>query len=284
MVAGRASASPVLCPGLTNTNLITRSFAVRPESVDSGIDPNSPHRRISVVFPHSVIRSAGAGCRERADFIITTMTAGHYPDAPTDSLARPGCTCCALRFNLATRMIYRSCGLASEQMTQPQGEAVDVINLLLLIAAGACSVIRLHRDGSSDVWHIAAGRQALWCRPAAMDGYWSFTAPMAGLAQPRKLLSALLYYGGEVPGAFPEPGLLEVAGDCRALSCSWSRWRNGGAGGAGVPPVLPLPMRRSSWMCAPICTPCWASACCYCRLCKGRDAPAWLMALVFYCL
>ena len=41
-VAGQGVGVSVLCPGLTNTNLITRSFAVRPESVDSGIDHQQP--------------------------------------------------------------------------------------------------------------------------------------------------------------------------------------------------------------------------------------------------
>jgi NAD(P)-dependent dehydrogenase (short-subunit alcohol dehydrogenase family) len=41
-VADKGVGVSVLCPGLVNTNLITQSFAVRPDELDSGIDHQQP--------------------------------------------------------------------------------------------------------------------------------------------------------------------------------------------------------------------------------------------------
>ena len=70
--AGTGVGVSVLCPGLVNTNLITQSFAVRPEALDSGIDHGQPAPDVaSGISPLVVGERVLDAVREGEFFIIT---------------------------------------------------------------------------------------------------------------------------------------------------------------------------------------------------------------------
>lgn len=62
----------VLCPGLVNTNLITQSFAVRPQAVNSGIDHKQPAPDVaSGISPLVVGEQVMDAVRENGFYVIT---------------------------------------------------------------------------------------------------------------------------------------------------------------------------------------------------------------------
>ena len=62
----------VLCPGLVNTNLISQSFRVRPEQLDSGIDHQQPAPDVaSGIPPRLVGEHVIDAVREGGFYIIT---------------------------------------------------------------------------------------------------------------------------------------------------------------------------------------------------------------------
>ncbi|MFT4822838.1 MAG: NAD(P)-dependent dehydrogenase (short-subunit alcohol dehydrogenase family) [Halioglobus sp.] len=62
----------VLCPGLVDTNLITQSFAVRPDSVNSGIDHQQPAPDVaSGISPLVVGQQVMDAVREDGFYVIT---------------------------------------------------------------------------------------------------------------------------------------------------------------------------------------------------------------------
>jgi NAD(P)-dependent dehydrogenase (short-subunit alcohol dehydrogenase family) len=62
----------VLCPGLVNTNLITQSFAVRPDDLNSGIDHNQPAPDVaSGIAPAAVGEQVVDAVREGGFYVIT---------------------------------------------------------------------------------------------------------------------------------------------------------------------------------------------------------------------
>ena len=62
----------VLCPGLVNTNLITQSFAVRPEALDSGIDHDQPAPDVANgISPLTVGEQVIDAVREGGFYVIT---------------------------------------------------------------------------------------------------------------------------------------------------------------------------------------------------------------------
>ena len=71
-VADKGVGVSVLCPGLVNTNLITQSFAVRPEELNSGID----HQQVAPdvangISPLSVGEQVMDAVREGSFYVIT---------------------------------------------------------------------------------------------------------------------------------------------------------------------------------------------------------------------
>jgi NADP-dependent 3-hydroxy acid dehydrogenase YdfG len=71
-VAEKGIGVSVLCPGLVNTNLITQSFAVRPEAYDSGIDHQQPAPDVaSGISPLVVGQQVMDAVREGSFYIIT---------------------------------------------------------------------------------------------------------------------------------------------------------------------------------------------------------------------
>jgi NAD(P)-dependent dehydrogenase (short-subunit alcohol dehydrogenase family) len=62
----------VLCPGLVNTNLITQSFAVRPDAYDPGIDHQQPAPDVaSGISPRVVGEQVVDAVREGGFYVIT---------------------------------------------------------------------------------------------------------------------------------------------------------------------------------------------------------------------
>ncbi len=62
----------VLCPGLVNTNLITQSFAVRPEALNSGIDHHQPAPDVANgISPLTVGEQVIDAVREGGFYVIT---------------------------------------------------------------------------------------------------------------------------------------------------------------------------------------------------------------------
>jgi len=62
----------VLCPGLVNTNLITQSFAVRPDALDSGIDHQQPAPDVANgIAPETVGQQVMDAVREGSFYVIT---------------------------------------------------------------------------------------------------------------------------------------------------------------------------------------------------------------------
>ncbi len=71
-VADKGVGVSVLCPGLVHTNLITQSFAVRPEALDSGIDHQQPAPDVaSGISPMVVGEQVIDAVREGLFYIIT---------------------------------------------------------------------------------------------------------------------------------------------------------------------------------------------------------------------
>ncbi len=71
-VADKGVGVSVLCPGLVNTNLITQSFAVRPDELNSGIDHNQPAPdTASGIAPIKVGEQVVDAVREGGFYIIT---------------------------------------------------------------------------------------------------------------------------------------------------------------------------------------------------------------------
>jgi NAD(P)-dependent dehydrogenase (short-subunit alcohol dehydrogenase family) len=71
-VADKGVGVSVLCPGLVNTNLITQSFAVRPDALDSGIDHQQPAPDVgSGISPLAVGEQVIDAVREGGFYIIT---------------------------------------------------------------------------------------------------------------------------------------------------------------------------------------------------------------------
>jgi NAD(P)-dependent dehydrogenase (short-subunit alcohol dehydrogenase family) len=71
-VADKGVGVSVLCPGLVNTNLITQSFAVRPQALDSGIDHRQPAPDVaSGMSPLVVGEQVIDAVREGGFYIIT---------------------------------------------------------------------------------------------------------------------------------------------------------------------------------------------------------------------
>jgi NAD(P)-dependent dehydrogenase (short-subunit alcohol dehydrogenase family) len=71
-VADKGVGVSVLCPGLVNTNLITQSFAVRPEAYDSGVDHQQPAPDVaSGISPLVVGQQVMDAVREARFYIIT---------------------------------------------------------------------------------------------------------------------------------------------------------------------------------------------------------------------
>ena len=71
-VADKGVGVSVLCPGLVNTNLISQSFAVRPEALDSGIDHQQPAPDVAAgISPLSVGEQVLDAVRESGFYVIT---------------------------------------------------------------------------------------------------------------------------------------------------------------------------------------------------------------------
>ena len=71
-VAGEGIGVSVLCPGLTDTRLITQSFAVRPDALNSGIDHDQPAPDVaSGISPLLVGEQVMDAVREDGFYIIT---------------------------------------------------------------------------------------------------------------------------------------------------------------------------------------------------------------------
>jgi NAD(P)-dependent dehydrogenase (short-subunit alcohol dehydrogenase family) len=71
-VADKGVGVSVLCPGLVNTNLITQSFAVRPEALNPGIDHRQPAPDVaSGISPLAVGNQVLDAVREGSFYIIT---------------------------------------------------------------------------------------------------------------------------------------------------------------------------------------------------------------------
>lgn len=71
-VADKGVGVSVLCPGLVNTNLISQSFAVRPEALDSGIDHQQPAPDVAAgISPLSVGEQVLDAVRENGFYVIT---------------------------------------------------------------------------------------------------------------------------------------------------------------------------------------------------------------------
>jgi NAD(P)-dependent dehydrogenase (short-subunit alcohol dehydrogenase family) len=71
-VADKGVGVSVLCPGLVNTSLITQSFAVRPEALNSGIDHQQPAPDVaSGISPLVVGEQVIDAVREGGFYIIT---------------------------------------------------------------------------------------------------------------------------------------------------------------------------------------------------------------------
>jgi NAD(P)-dependent dehydrogenase (short-subunit alcohol dehydrogenase family) len=71
-VADKGVGVSVLCPGLVNTNLITQSFAVRPDELDSGIDHQQPAPDVAAgISPLAVGEQVIDAVREGGFYIIT---------------------------------------------------------------------------------------------------------------------------------------------------------------------------------------------------------------------
>ncbi len=71
-VAERGVGVSVLCPGLVNTNLITQSFAMRPQQFDPGIDHQQPAPDVaSGISPLDVGEQVMDAVREGGFYIIT---------------------------------------------------------------------------------------------------------------------------------------------------------------------------------------------------------------------
>jgi len=71
-VADKGVGVSVLCPGLVDTNLITQSFAVRPQALDSGIDHQQPAPDVaSGISPLVVGEQVIDAVREGGFYIIT---------------------------------------------------------------------------------------------------------------------------------------------------------------------------------------------------------------------
>lgn len=71
-VADKGVGVSVLCPGLVNTNLITQSFAVRPDELNSGIDHQQPAPDVaSGIDPRAVGEQVMDAVREGGFYIIT---------------------------------------------------------------------------------------------------------------------------------------------------------------------------------------------------------------------
>ncbi|MBK6739491.1 MAG: SDR family NAD(P)-dependent oxidoreductase [Haliea sp.] len=71
-VADKGVGVSVLCPGLVNTNLITQSFAVRPEDLNPGIDHRQPAPDVaSGISPLAVGAQVLDAVREGSFYIIT---------------------------------------------------------------------------------------------------------------------------------------------------------------------------------------------------------------------
>ena len=95
-VADKGVGVSVLCPGLVNTNLITQSFAVRPEDLNPGIDHRQPAPDVaSGISPLAVGAQVLDAVREGSFYIIThddyrEIIAGRHDGilAPLDAHAR----------------------------------------------------------------------------------------------------------------------------------------------------------------------------------------------------
>lgn len=71
-VADKGVGVSVLCPGLVNTNLITQSFAVRPDALDSGIDHEQPAPDVaSGIAPIVVGEQVMDAVRDGTFYVIT---------------------------------------------------------------------------------------------------------------------------------------------------------------------------------------------------------------------
>jgi NAD(P)-dependent dehydrogenase (short-subunit alcohol dehydrogenase family) len=71
-VADKGVGVSVLCPGLVNTNLISQSFAVRPDALDSGIDHQQPAPDVaSGMSPLAVGEQVLDAVREGGFYVIT---------------------------------------------------------------------------------------------------------------------------------------------------------------------------------------------------------------------
>ncbi|MEH6569378.1 MAG: SDR family NAD(P)-dependent oxidoreductase [Halioglobus sp.] len=71
-VAGQGVGVSVLCPGLVDTNLITQSFAVRPEAFNSGIDHQQPAPDVANgIAPGLVGDQVMDAVREGGFYVIT---------------------------------------------------------------------------------------------------------------------------------------------------------------------------------------------------------------------
>lgn len=71
-IVGEGVGVSVLCPGLVNTNLITQSFAVRPQELDPGIVHQQPAPDVaSGISPLSVGEQVMDAVREGSFYIIT---------------------------------------------------------------------------------------------------------------------------------------------------------------------------------------------------------------------
>ena len=71
-VADKGVGVSVLCPGLVDTNLISQSFAVRPQEFNSGIDHRQPAPDVaSGISPLAVGEQVIDAVRESGFYIIT---------------------------------------------------------------------------------------------------------------------------------------------------------------------------------------------------------------------
>ncbi|MEH6581494.1 MAG: SDR family NAD(P)-dependent oxidoreductase [Halioglobus sp.] len=71
-VAGQGVGVSVLCPGLVDTNLIDQSFAVRPDSVNSGIDHQQPAPDIASGIPPSAVGAQVMDAVKEGGFYVIT--------------------------------------------------------------------------------------------------------------------------------------------------------------------------------------------------------------------
>ena len=71
-VAGQGIGVSVLCPGLVKTNLITQSFAVRPDTLNSGVDHQHPAPDVANGIAPALVGDQGMDAVRESGFYVIT--------------------------------------------------------------------------------------------------------------------------------------------------------------------------------------------------------------------